>query len=220
MEKRKMIIGGYDTAADGLWTLTGWSLSDPIHETNYIKIPGSSVTLDLSTALTDGEPTYEARTLTATFESSEGSRLERKARIDTMVNALDGRRVDIVLPDDPDRYITGRVSVRLNYNDLAHASVSVEATCEPWKYNDIETVVALTATADEQTVSLPNNGRKPVIPTIEVEGGTVSLSFGEKTWSLAAGTYILPDIYLKTGGHALKYSGTGTVTLTYREAIL
>ena len=220
MEKRKMILGGYDTAADGLWTLGPWKLSDPVYEQNIIKIPGSSEPLDLSGALTDGEPTYEPRTLTATFESSEGTRLERKARIDAMVNALDGRRVDIVLPDDPDRYITGRISVREDYNDLAHAAVSIEAICNPWKYDDIETVVVLAATAAEQTAILPNEGRKPVVPTIEVQGGDVALVFGEKSWTLAPGSYILPDIYLKTGEHEIKYSGAGSATLTYREAVL
>ena len=220
MEKRKMILGGYDTAEDGLWTLTGWKFSDPVHEQNFIKIPGSSITLDLSTALTDGEPTYGARTLTATFESSEGNRLERKARIDAMVNQLDGRRIDITLPDDPDRYITGRISVRVGYNDLAHASVSIEATCDPWRYNDTETIVIITATATERTETLSNNGRKSVVPALEVTTGSVTLTFGEKTWTLPEGTYILPDIYLTPGDHEVTYSGSGTATLTYREAVL
>lgn len=220
MEKRKMIIGGYDTAASGLWTLGPWKLSDPVPKTNLITIPGSSVVLDLSDALTDGEPTYEPRTLTATFESSEGSRLDRKTRIEALVNQLSGRRVDIVLPDDPDRYITGRLSVRENYNDLAHASISIEATCDPWKYSDTETVVHIAATIETKYVTLINSGFKPVVPTITVEGGNVNLFFGEKTWALGEGTYILADIYMKTGMHTLAYSGEGTATLTYREAIL
>jgi len=220
MEKRKMILGGYDTAEDGLWTLTGWKFSDPAQDRNLVKVPGSSVTLDLSTALTDGIPTYEARTLSADFESSEGDRLERKARIEAMVNSLDGHRVDIVLPDDSDRYVTGRISVKENYNDLAHASVSIEAVCDPWKYSDIEIGVFLAASTSEETITLTNAGRKPCVPTILVEGGGVRLTFEGQAWTLAEGSHILPGIFLTPGEHTLTHSGSGTATLTYREAIL
>ena len=218
MEKRKILLGGYDTAEE-LWTLSAWKFSDPTHEQNLVKIPGSSVTLDLSDALSDGEPAYNTRTLTATFETSEGDRLERKTRITEMVNRLDGRRMDIILPDDPDRYITGRVSVQVGYNDPAHASVSITAVCDPWRYSDTDTVVTLTAASSEKTATLTNTGRKPVIPTVEVTG-SVTLTFEEQTHALTAGSYILPDIYLTPGDHALTYKGSGAVTLTYREAIL
>lgn len=40
MEKRKIIFGNYDTALDGLWTLTGWSLSEPAYKSNFVAVPG------------------------------------------------------------------------------------------------------------------------------------------------------------------------------------
>ena len=76
------------------------------------------------------------------------------------------------------------------------------------------------ATEAEQTVALINNGRLPVAPTITVADGTVNLYFGESSWALGAGVYVLPDIYLRGGSYPLRYSGTGTVLLTYREAVL
>ena len=220
MEKRSIILGGYNTAADGLWTLTAWAFSEPTYEQNFVKVPGSSVTLDLSGALTDGEPCFDARTLSATFESSEGTRLERKVRLDEMVNRLHGRRMDIVLPDDPDRYITGRVSVLVQYNDNAHASVIVEAICDPWRYDAEETIVYFEGTDTEQVQMLTNYGRKPVVPTILVEGGEITLTFEESTITLAEGTHITPMLYLTTGEHELTYKGTGSALLTWREAAL
>jgi len=127
MEKRKIIFGTYDTAVDGLWTLAAWSLSSAQHVTNYVAVPGRDGSLDLSTAITDGEPRYNDRTLTATFESSEGDRLEREGRINVMTNWLDGWRMNIELPDDPDHYITGRLHIQKDYNDPAHAAVTVTA---------------------------------------------------------------------------------------------
>ncbi len=221
MEKRKLIIGSYDTALTGLWTLTGWSLSDPELVESFIDVPGRiDGPLDASTALTDGDPRYGQRELVATFESSEGTRLEREDRIRTMRNWLDGWRLDITLPDDPTHHVKGRVHVERIYNDLAHASVSVTAKCDPWLYNNTDTVVALQATEATQTATLINSGRRAVAPLLTVSGGTVNLVFGMASWALGEGVYQLPDLFLPQGSHPLTYSGTGSILLTYREAVL
>lgn len=219
MAKRGLIIGNYDTAAE-LWTLTAWTFSDPIKVTNIVDVPGRRKgPLDLSTALTDGDPVYSSRTLTATFECSEGTRLEREDKIDDMVNQLDGLQFNIVLPDDPYRYVTGTVSVARLYNDLAHASVQVTATCEPWRYNNAETAVVLAAATTAQTRALRNTGRLAVVPLLEVSGDVV-LVFGTYSWALSAGSYMLPDLLLQRGESVVTYSGTGALTFTYREAVL
>ena len=224
MQKRKIIIGTYDTALEGLWTLTAWTLGKAVANESYADVPGHNGPLDLSTVLTDGEPYYGGREFEAILESSEGTRMEREERINLMMNKLDGWRLDIILPDDPLHYITGRIRIEKLYNDPAHASVRVSATCDPWRYNIAETVVGLQATATEQTVSLINNGRCSVVPAITVAGGDVLLKFTNGTAvmskALSPGEHILPDIYLKTGAAPLKYSGTGAITLTYREAVL
>lgn len=224
MQKRKLIIGTYDTAVEGLWTLASWNFSKAVANEEYLNVPGHNGPFDVSTVLTDGEPYYGSRTLEAVLESSEGSRLEREERINQMINKLDGWRFDITLPDDPSHHINGRVSVERLYNTPYHASVRVSAICDPWRYNNSETIVGLKATTTEQTVTLINNGRLSVVPTIKVDGGSVNLKFeanGElRSWALSAGEYIIGDIYLKTGSAPLRYSGTGTFTLTYREAVL
>lgn len=217
---RSMTFGSYHTHADGLWTLTGWEFSAAEYKQNLVEVPGRSELLDLSTSLTDGEPTYGSRTLTATFESSEGDRLARESRISVMINALDGYRMNILLPDDTEHYITGRVSVERLYNDEAHASVRVTAICDPWRYAKDETVVTLQATTTEQEAVLINRGRLSVVPLLEVTEGEILLAFGTLSWALGVGTYALPDIYLKYGEHLITYSGTGAFKFTYREAVL
>lgn len=221
MEKRKIIFGSYDTAAQ-LLTLTGWELSPAVAQTNYVAVPGRNGKLDLSFALTDGTPVYDSRTLTATFETSEGTRLERKARFDTMVNWLDGWSMNIQLPDDDAHYITGRVHVAVNYNDLAHGAVTVTAVCDPWRYAMEETEILLTATDEAQTVNIVNGGRKTQAPmlTISGDGAEVSLVYGTHSWNLGAGVYVLPDLLLVQGDNLLTYGGTGEAKITYREAVL
>lgn len=224
MKKRTIQLGDYDTAAHGLWTLTAWSFPEPAMEENLVQVPGRTKgPLDLSTALTDGEPSYTSRPLSITLESSEGDRPAREARISEMVNMLNGRRVDIVLPDHPLHYATGRLTVKTLYNDLAHASVEVAGVCEPWLYAKEETTVLLQATAAQQAVRLRNAGAMPVVPVLEIAaeaGSSVLLGYGAASQALPAGTYTWPALRLTPGDHVLTYSGAGTVTIKYREAVL
>lgn len=220
MEKRGIILGGYNTAVRG-WTLTALNLSAAKRKEVLVDKPGGHGHWDLSTVLTDGEPVYEARTLTATLESSDGNRLSREEEIDAMVNELDGLSARIVLPDRPLQYLSGVVHVERLYNDPAHASVAVEAICDPWRYNEAETVIRLTATATVQTADIVNHGRMTVVPKLEIAGsGTVQLAFGTSSWALTAGSYKLPGLRLTKGANRVTYSGAGTVKITFREAVL
>lgn len=219
MQKRKILIGEYDTAANG-WTLTGWKLSDAEQKTKYIEKVNGDGSWDMSTALTDGIPKYKDRSLSITLECSEGTRLEREETIRYMINLLDGVRWPIYLPDDEHHYIVGRVHVVREYNDLAHAAVTVTAVCEPWKYANSETVVALTAATTKKTVTLYNRGKRAVVPTLKVTGTSVLLEYGTASKALSAGTYQWTDLLLTTGSHLLTYSGTGSVVVSYREAVL
>ena len=219
MVKRTIVFGGYNTAANG-WTLTGWQLSPAEQKTNFVERTGGDGSWDLSTALTDGQPRYYDRTLTVTLEHSGGDRLGREAIIRQMVNLLDGIRTNIELPDDPFHYITGRLHVAREYNDPAHAAVTVTAVCSPWKYSNLETTVTLTAATAKKTAQLVNNGRLAVVPMLTVTGSSVLVEFGNLSKAMSAGTHQLPDLLLTSGTHTLTYSGTGTLAIKYREAVL
>lgn len=221
MIKRRMVFGKYDTAAHG-WTLAGWSLDAATQKTNFVDKPGGDGSWDLSTALTDGLPRYSDRALSVTLECSEGDRLSREAKIRHMVNMLDGMREDITLPDDTYHHIKGRIHVARDYNDMTHAAVTVTATCEPWKYANTGTVINLVAATTVQTARLVNNGRRPVVPILKVEGtgASVLVVYRAASMALSAGTYQWPDLLLTPGEHELTYSGSGTLAITYREAVL
>lgn len=220
MAKRKIIFGTYDTALEGAWTVARLDLTSPAFQTNLVHVPGRSGPLDLSAVLTDGEPVYTSRNLTAVLENSDDDRPAREQRIRDIIAELDGYQKKIWLPDDAAHYLLGRLHVVREYNDLAHAAVTVTAVCDPWLYNNQETVYNLTATAQAQTETIVNHGRRTVAPVLEITGGPVSLIYGTYTWSLSAGTYQLPDLILRTGEHQLTYSGTGSIKITYREAVL
>lgn len=222
MAKRKIVFGSYDTDLDGPWTLAGWELSPAEHRSNYIEVPGRDGELDLSTALTDGAPRYGSRTLEARLERSDGTRVTREEAINIMVNWLDGWRMDIRLPDDSLHYMTGRVHVAKEYNDMAHAAVTVTAVCDPWRYNNSETVLRMTAGTEAVSARLTNAGRRTVVPTLNITGADASvlLVYGAYSWALGAGVYQLPDLVVPQGGASITYSGKGELSFTYREAVL
>lgn len=218
MQKRSLIIGEYDTAAQG-WTLSSLQLSDAEQKTNYIEKTGGDGSWDMSTAMTDGIPRYKNRGMTAMLECSAGTRSEREKLISDMVNQLDGWEWSIVLPDHPGLYLVGRVHVAVNYSNMAHAAVTITATCEPWLYRADETIATLRATATEQAATLKNSGRRSVVPVLEVTG-TVKLTYGTSSAQLTNGTYEWPVLLLTPGNHVVRYSGDGTLVVTYREAVL
>lgn len=222
-KKRTLILGTYNTARDGLWTLAKLELSDPDYQSKFQEVPGRDGPLDMSTALTDGEPRYGSRTLTATLETSEGTRLERQAIIGKMINALDGWRKDIRLPDYPMHYLTGRIQIKMDYNDVAHAAVTVTAICDPWLYSLVERKYTIAAKSADQVLSLTNSGRKTVVPQVTVTGGTntsFTIKYKGTSLALGVGDYFLPDLLLGPGETPITYSGSGTAQISYREAVL
>ena len=222
MEKRKIIFGTYDTAHTGLWTLAALALTNPEYQEHFVEVKGKNGPLDFSTVLTDGEPTYGPRTLSATLESSEGSRAERRARISDMVNDLDGYRMNIYHPDHPGYYLTGRVKIQEEYNDLAHCAVFVTATCDPWLYAIEERAYHLTAATTKKTAILENLGRRKAVPLVTVTGENASflIECGAYSIALGPGTWQLPELLLGRGNTQITYSGTGKAKITYREAVL
>lgn len=222
MKKRTIIFGDYDTAAHG-WTLTHWVLDPAEQKTNFVDVPGADGSLDLSTDLTDGVPKYRDRMLTVTLESSEGTRLEREQVIANFINHYHGKRVDIHLPDDEAHHLNGRLHIVKNYNDPAHASVTITATCKPWKFADVETLVTLVALPTAQTATLVNNGIKPVVPVLYVHttsADDVILTYDGINMAVSAGTTQVALFELPYGEHEVAYMGAGTMDITYREAVL
>lgn len=219
MIKRTVKIGAYDTAAKG-WTLTALHLSDPTQKTKYVERTGGDGSWDWSTVMTDGLPRYDDRNLSLTLECSEGTKADRETLISGAVNQLDGYEWEITLPDHTEYYLVGRLHVAVNYSDNAHASVTITGACKPWLFKKTEKVLVLTASTTAKSATLVNSGRLAVVPTLEVEEGPVTLSYGTASTSMSDGRYEWPTLLLTPGNHPIQYKGSGTLTISYREAVL
>lgn len=219
MRKRCLKLGDYVTSVPG-FTLCSLALSPAVYRAVRETIPGMDGDADCTDLLT-GHAVYNSRTLTAVLELSEGNRMYRKGVIEDMLNRLDGHQMQIVLPDDPCRYLTGRVHVEQQYNDMAHAAVKLTAVCEPWRYDRNDRVYLLQNDALPQRIKLRNQGRKTVCPTF-ITGAEciVQTDSGVMHTADNAGTYQWDDILLAPGTTQIMHSGGGTLEIHFREAIL
>lgn len=219
LTKRTIKLGGYDTAAHG-WTLAGLEFPEPQPVTNFVDVPGRiKGPLDLSRALTDW-PVYGSRDLRVTLEISTGDREQREAIIAELINQTHGQRKEFVLPDRPNHYGVGLLTVTKLYNDHAHGAVEITGVCEPWLYEDAETVTVLRATPTAQTARIYNQGTMPVVPVLTVTELSLMLTYNGSSLSLGVGNYEWPHLFLTPGEHEVTYIGDGTLRISYREAVL
>lgn len=198
-------------------------IGSPSVKTTTVDIPGADGVLDFTEFF--GEPKYNNRTLTFEFRSIKAFS-EQLAQDSSVKNALHGKKMKIILDDDPNHYFYGRVSVGNWENENNIGKVTITCDCEPYKRKQTVTTTTFTASKTAQIGTITNPGRMTVVPTVEVSASTegeevsVALQFDEGSISLGAGMYTLDNFALKQGAHTIQYSGTGTIKFTFREGEL
>lgn len=217
--ERYFILDEFNTWYDWRLVLTSKDVTPPEPKTNYVDIDGMSGTLDFSEALT-GEITYNDRTVSASFWTCEGSHKDREKLLQKIVSTLHGKKIKIIEPDAPYHYFLGRVKVKPSKNILPYAELSIECTCEPWRYavNDIVRRVDVNSPLVTDVI-IHNNGVKTLTPLITITGSVEITCNGNKT-SLSDGTYKITEIRLHRGINIIGVSGNGSATFTYKEADL
>ena len=217
--ERFFILDKYNTFLDWDLILTSKDVASPEPKTNYIELDGMDGTLDLSEALT-GTISYTDRTVSATFWTDHGTREERSILLSRIRQALHGKKVKIIEPDDPEHYLFGRVKIKEEANNHVYATFTLEAVCEPWRYTLTDIVRTISVTEDQTVdVVINNDGVKTIVPTVTVSG-SVSITYGGVTTSLEDGTYTISNLRLYQGANVIRVTGTGSVTFTYKEGAI
>lgn len=221
MSLRGFTIGDYHTGEDWRMILNSKDLTPAEPKTYLVDLDGRDGSLDLSESLA-GEVKYKDRTLKAGFILTEGTRREREDLIREITNYINGKKRKIVDPDDLDHYLVGRIKITAKTNTQAYGTLSIEATCEPWRYlkDSITRYYPVNAksTAPVKLVFF-NRGAKTVCPTITVTG-IVTIIIKGVTTQLSAGSYKITDLKLYSGSNEVNVYGSGSVTFSYEEADL
>ena len=188
----------------------------PVKE-NKLEIEGADGSIDLTEVF--GRPTYGDVTLKFAF-STIVPRSDFLIHYSTVKNALHGKKLRIVLDDDPGFYYVGRCFVSAFTNERGIGRISIDCDCEPYKYKLTKTVV--TRAVDGTEAITLTNGRKRAVPEITIATDT-SLNIvyqAVNIWDLGAGSYTLPDLELVQGDNVVTVTGTGSITFTWQEGEL
>lgn len=115
----------------GLVMKTRPNISPPTPKLKLIEVPGSDHAIDLTESLT-GTVHYEMRTIEFEFVMMD-HRERWPALYSDILKTIHGKRVKIIMDDDPNYYYTGRVTVGDLEPDKKVAVLTMEAQVEPYK---------------------------------------------------------------------------------------
>lgn len=205
----------------------------PSLKENYVDIPGGNGVLDLTEVLT-GYPVYNNRTGSHEYYVANGYQ-DWDVLYSEIMNYLHGKSLVASLEDDPTFYYEGRFTVNSWKSDKNWSTIVIDYNVYPYKRSfntsdenwlwdpfDFETGVI----NETNNINIKGSGTitiiglgEPVVPTIYLSAA-MSVQFNGKTYELSSGNNVNPNIVIKSGQNTLKFTGTGTVTITYRGGSL
>lgn len=209
-------FGTFHSYEDLHLILNAKEIGSPNVKTRKIDIEGAHSTLDYTDFFS--EPKYEDVKHKFQF-STIVPQSQLLSLFSAVKNALHGKKMRIILDDDPSFYYVGRPHVSSFTNEKGVGIITVEAECEPFKYKLLKTVVIATVT-DSMTVSLTNS-RKRVVPEVVIETeGNIRIEYKGNVWDLGSGSFTLPELELVEGENPVTLTGAGSITFTYQEGSL
>lgn len=184
----------------------------PALKENLISVPGMIGKLDI-TDLPQETP-FEDRTLTLEFMTAKKVvKTDWENLLSNISNYLHGRRMKIILDQDPEWYYYGRCYID-DGTDREKYKVVIRCECDPYKYSRNSVIQSISV--DQNATLVLRGSRMPTVPTISVlEGTGMKVIFDGSTYSLASGENRIFDIELKDGGNTLQFIGTGKISVEY-----
>lgn len=165
-------------------------------KTTYVDIPGADGQIDLTEALS-GYPTYSNREGSLEFIVANGYRKNWATGFSQFANWLHGRRLRIILDDDPEYFYEGRLSLNewKSNNDGTWSNVTIDYNLKPYKYSvylstdkwlwdpfSFETGVAYNGSnisVNGKTTIKINNDKMRVVPQFVIKNTR------DKKWTIA-----------------------------------
>lgn len=200
------IFGDKHSADDYKSIMNYARIVTPMVKENYVDVPGGNSSLDLTEAVSGVMLGDGQINLKFTF-------LSRRDR-GRMKNDLHGKKLRIVLEEEPEYFYEGRLFCRDgDYARNLH-EMYIDARVAPYKQEIQQTVHIEEVRAAKEILLI--NGRMPSMPSITVTGNIVIVYNGNR-FRLSEGTYAIPEITLLDGINRLQASGRGSLEIKYRK---
>lgn len=206
-------FGDYHSWRDLGLILGKKEIESPEAKTMFVNIPGADGSLDLTEYF--GEINYNNRQLSFDFSTIIPQKDFLK-QFSIIQNLLNGKKMRIILDDDPNFYYVGRINISAWKANKNVGELTIEADCEPFKYKLNKTIIHKRIFGYEEIVL--DNMRMRVNPTITIDSeSSLSIEFRDNTFVVGSGVYVFPELFLDAGKNIMNVSGSGTITIDYQE---
>jgi len=205
-------FGNYHSFYEWGLILKEKEIKAPKPKVQQIEIEGSDGVLDFTEFF--GEVKYNNRSLSFTFSKMNIVPDGFMALYSVVQNAIHGKKMQVVLDEDPASFYFGRVTVNEWKSNKNLGEIVIEVDAEPYKMKAAETVISK-AVSGTASIILPNS-RKRVVPVITTNAG-MTISFGGYSGTFSAGTFTIPELELIEGNNTVTVAGTGNISFRYRE---
>ena len=187
-------------------------IGNPTPQSYLVEVPGRNGLLNLTKGLT-GNVCYSNRPLK--FQYLGNGNRDTMLDIVDVFNTFHGETIRIIDDDTPDWYYEGEASVETK-RDGVLVTITLNVNADPFRQRLKLTNMATSLSTDEKSMVINNYG--VVITPTFIVSDNARIAFNSNTYTLSAGSYVIEDIELKPGANSLKVSGSGTLTVQYREA--
>lgn len=207
----RLYINEIDTQDDLGFYLEWRTISNPEVKTVFKSIAGADGALDLTRA--NGRAFYEQREMSLSIVRASD---EYRHDLDVL-KSYHGDECKISFAEDPEWYYVGTLSVG-DYETRTH-KLAMSAIVYPFKMAKIETVYTVKSS---KTIVLSNDVM-PVIPKVEIIGGTATLEWKTYTKNLSEGTYYIDGLELsknETLPITITLGTASAVKISYRKGRL
>lgn len=232
------------TFADRIHTWRDWGLKlvsvyipMPEPKTQLVDIPGGDGKIDLTEI--SGRPAYHDREgIELTFDLMDESYREWLLRYSEFAREIHGRKVKMVLDDEPDHYYMARLNLDSQKTNPVFSEVVLSGTAEPFKYDllstgepwlwdpfnfrtgVIRTIEEQAITANNKTITIRGAGIDNPPVFIVTQASNLKLTHEGRTYILKTGRNRFPAVRVGEQDVTLTFSGSGRLTVEYRGRYL
>lgn len=195
----------------------GKEIGSPEVKKKLLDVEGADGTLDYTDFF--GEPKYSNVTHKFPFATIVPIK-EFLSHYSIVKSALHGKKMPIILDDEPNFFYVGRIYVQPFTSEKTIGHITIEAECEPYKYKLAKTTVSRAVNGTDNIVL--TNARKRAVPEVIIETETsINITYGSGfIWDLGPGSYTLPELELVEGNNTVTVTGTGSISFTWQEGVL
>lgn len=205
------------------------SIGIPQPKLKTVDIPGADGVIDL----TGENVKYKNRILTFTFTMIDAINAWA-SKLSAICDYLHGQSMRIVRDADQNFYYVGRVKVNTFKSNKRLATIVIECDCEPYKneiFNDsgrwlwdsfsfVDGIIYNNYFDLSGRTEIIIVGRRKNSYLTFTASDTMTISKGEKTYTIPKGTSTNYEIVIEEGANELVVVGTGELSIMYSRGIL